>query len=76
MVEINRWIEKNNYDDYVHMLVNIHDALLFQIHIEYQHLIPEIGRIFTDVQGAPFNLKVPFAEEHHIGSDWAEASYG
>lgn len=75
MVQINRWIEKNNYDDYVHMLLNIHDALLFQIHKDYLHLIPEIGVIFASVQEPPFNLKVPFYSDYHQGENWSEASY-
>lgn len=76
MVEINRWIEQNKYDDYVHMLLNIHDAILFQVHKDYLHLIPEIGKIFTNVLEGPFNLRVPFDEEHHMGDNWSEASYG
>lgn len=76
MVELDRWIYKNHYQDYVHMLVNIHDAILFQIHKDYLHLIPEIKQVFTSVQEAPFNLKIPFDAEFHVGNNWAEASYG
>lgn len=78
MVEIQKWIEKNKLDDYVHMLVNIHDAILFQIHRDCiaEGIVEKIGEIFTSVQAPPFNLRVPFAEEHHIGFNWAEASYG
>lgn len=76
MVEINKWIENNNYDDVVHMLLNIHDALLFQIHKDYLHLIPIIGKMFASVKEAPFNLRVPFFADYHYGNDWKEASYG
>lgn len=76
MCEINRWIERNKYDDVVHMLLNIHDALLFQVHKDYTHLIPQIQDIFQSVLGPPFNLKVPFYADYHMGKDWAEASYG
>ena len=76
MVQINRWIEHNNYDNIVQLLLNIHDAILIQIHKEYLHLVPEIGKLFADVSGPPFNLKVPFHSDYHIGSNWMEASYG
>jgi len=76
MVEINNWIEKNNYSEIVKLVLNIHDAILVEIHKDYQHLIPTIGEMFAAVQKPPFNLKVPFYAEHHIGGNWAEASYG
>lgn len=76
MVQINRWIEHNKYDDFVHLLLNIHDAILVQIHKDYLHLVPELGKLFADVLGAPFNLKVPFHSDYHMGNNWMEASYG
>lgn len=76
MVELDSWILKNGYSDYVHMLINIHDAILFQVHKDYLHLIPEIKKVFIDVQSAPFNLRVPFDADYHVGDDWSEASYG
>lgn len=76
MCKINQWIEHNNYSDVVHMLLNIHDAIVFQIHKDYSHLIPQIGHMFATVQEAPFNLKVPFFADYHQGINWAEASYG
>lgn len=76
MVQIDRWITENKYEDVVHMLINIHDAILFQIHKDYLHLVPEIGKMFASVQEPPFNLKVPFYADYHQGLTWAEASYG
>lgn len=76
MVEIDRWIEKNNYEDVVHMLLNIHDSIVFQIHKDYVHLIDEIKIVLESVQGSPFNLKVPFVMNYNQGNNWAVASYG
>lgn len=76
MVELNRWIEDNKYDDICQMLLNIHDAILFQIHKDQLHLIDEIKEIMEDVRGEPFKLKVPFVAEFKQGSNWSEASYG
>jgi DNA polymerase I len=76
MVQLDRWITKNNYQDVVHLLLNIHDAILVQIHKSAKHLIPEIATIFASVQEPPFNLRVPFHSDYHEGSNWSEASYG
>lgn len=76
MVEIDRWITKNGHDDVVHMLLNIHDSLLFQIHKDYLHLAATIKAMFESVQVPPFNLKVPFRADYHEGINWSEASYG
>lgn len=76
MCKIQQWIENNKYSDVVHMLLNIHDAIVLQIHKDYKHLVPEIGKIFASVQEAPFNLKVPFHSDYHMGNNWTEASYG
>lgn len=76
LVEIDRWIRENHLEDYVHMLVNIHDAILFQVHKDAIDEIPNLKDVFISVQGPPFNLKVPFDAEYHVGDNWAEASYG
>ena len=76
MVQINRWIEYNKYDGVVQLLLNIHDAIVVQVHKEYTHLIPKIQDIFQTVQEAPFNLRVPFYADYHEGKNWSEASYG
>ena len=76
MVQINRWIEQNHYDGVVQLLLNIHDAIVVQVHKDYTHLIPKIQDIFQSVQEAPFNLKVPFYADFNQGSNWSEASYG
>lgn len=76
MIEIDEWLTHNNYHDVCQMLLNIHDAILFQIHKDYLHLINEIETIMCDLSGEPFNLCVPFAVDHHKGNSWTEASYG
>lgn len=76
MVELNKWIEADNYDDVCQMLLNIHDAILFQIHKNHLHLIKDIKHIMEDVRSEPFSLKVPFVAEFKQGLSWATASYG
>lgn len=76
MIELDDWLSSENYHDVCHMLLNIHDAILFQIHKDYLHLIPEIERIMCDLRGEPFNLSVPFKVDYHQGKNWSESSYG
>jgi len=76
MVELDQWLTDNNYHDVCQMLLNIHDAILFQVHKDHMHLLNDIERIMCDVRGEPFNLEVPFAVEYKQGVTWTEASYG
>lgn len=75
MVEIDRILVQENLEDEIRMLLTIHDSLVFEILTEkLQEHIKFIKNIMEDVQGAPFNLKVPFVAEYKYGSNWAEAS--
>jgi len=75
MVELDDWLSFENLHDVCQMLLNIHDAILFQIHKDYLHLINDIDRIMCDLSGPPFNLTVPFRTDYHKGANWSEASY-
>jgi DNA polymerase-1 len=76
MVQLSLWIERNNYQEVIRLILNIHDAILVEVHKDYAHLIPTIGDMFASVQEPPFNLRVPFYADYHKGSNWSEASYG
>lgn len=76
MVELDDWLSSENLHDVCQMLLNIHDAILFQIHKDYLHLIPDIERIMCDLKGEPFNLILPFTVDFKQGANWTEASYG
>lgn len=77
MVEINKWIEKNNLDDKVQMLLNIHDSLVFQIREDSLEYIADLKRIMENVQIPPFQLRVPFVVEYKPANEnWSGATYG
>ena len=77
LIELNRWIETNNLDDKIQMILNIHDSILFQIRDDSFSYIKDIQDIMENVQIEPFSLKVPFvAEYQEIGKNWAETTYG
>lgn len=64
--------------DQTHMLMTVHDSLEWQAapgDLGVQHSA-ELVRICTDVQSAPFNLRVPFIMDVGFGESWAIATYG
>jgi len=76
MVKLDDWIVLTNQEDNIRMLLNIHDAILFEIRDEIlEKSIVDIKRIMEDVQRPPFNLKVPFVADYKTGKTWAEATY-
>ena len=54
----------------------VHDSLLTQIPEGRLDLDEEIGRIMSDLQGPPFNLRLPFPTDAGMGASWREASFG
>lgn len=75
MVELDKKIEESG--DVVHLLMQIHDALLWQAPAteEGRKLSVEIKDTMADVQGEPFNLTVPFVSDFDYGPSWAHASF-
>ena len=60
MVKLDDWIVATSQEDSIRMLLNIHDAILFEIRDEIlEKSIVDIKRIMEDVQRPPFSLKVP-----------------
>lgn len=76
LVEIDRYLVNNNLEEVCQMLLNIHDSILFMIHKDYLHLVPEIKNIMERTNAPPFNLRVPFVAEYKQGNNWSEATYG
>lgn len=76
LVEIDRYLVKNNLEEVCNMLLTIHDSIVFEIHNDYKHLIETLKDIMERVQVKPFDLKVPFIAEWKAGDNWASATYG
>lgn len=64
--------------DTVHLLMTVHDSVEYQNPMtpEGRSQVAEMLRILTDVQSAPFNLRVPFTMDTGTGANWAIATYG
>lgn len=76
MIQVDNYLRENNLEEVCQMLLNIHDAIVFQIHNDYKHLVPILAGILEDVNGPPFNLSVPFVVDYKMGKNWSEATYG
>lgn len=78
MVEVNDWIERENLEAQVQMILTIHDALLFQVNEkDAKELANKITEILANVNSDPFNLRVPFSADYkYMGANWGVATYG
>lgn len=81
MVKLDEWLVADKLEDKVRILLNIHDAVLFEIRDEYiDEAIPKIEAILCNVNVPPFNLKVPFVADYHKdykhAKSWDIATYG
>ena len=53
------------------MVLQVHDELLFNLHPDEHHLIPEITSLME--QALPLPYDIPAKVESGLGADWLEA---
>ena len=76
LVQLDDWLTAEKLEDSISMLLNIHDAVLFEIRDDIlDDSIEKIRGIMENVQSPPFNLAVPFVANYKKGKTWAEATY-
>lgn len=73
LVEIDKELEKL---EHAYLFMSIHDSLLWQSPVGNDEFDKFVVHTLTNVQGPPFNLRVPFTADFDSGKNWAEASYG
>ena len=73
MVEVNNWIQKENYGDDLRMLLQVHDELLFEVK---ENLIEEAASKIAALMENVIKLKVPIIAEAKVGDNWAEMYAG
>lgn len=78
LLQCDEYLESEGLDDIVQLLLTIHDSIALQNTMDEagRAARKELIRICCDVQGPPFNLKVPFIMDVGIGPDWSVATYG
>ena len=74
LLEVDKLLEEGG--DKVHILMTVHDSIVFQFHEEDVETLNKAITMMGDLQTEPFNFKVPFAVDNDRGLDWAEASFG
>ena len=77
LVELDRWITQNGYDEQIQMLLTIHDSIVLQVREDSLHLLKEVKALLERVQVPPFNTKVPFTvDSEEPAKDWSISTYG
>lgn len=73
MVEIDQWIQKETLQDDVHLLLQVHDELVFEVSknkvVEYA---PRIKQIMENVLSPEKRNNIPFKTEGKVGSNWGD----
>jgi len=69
MIEIDKWIKKENLSDSIKMLLQVHDELLFEIK---EDLVKKVAPEIVGIMESVIDLKVPITAEAKIGSNWGE----
>lgn len=77
MVEIGAWVEKEKLDDDVHMLLQVHDELVFEIKkSEVESAAKQIKKLMENVlpekESASWRSGIPFLAEGKVGSNWGD----
>lgn len=68
---------EDTHPDDVHILLTIHDSIIFQVRKGRLDLVKEMISILeATAQADPFNFIVPIPFEVGRGFDWAQCSYG
>lgn len=71
--EIQRWIERNNYQNVVRLCNLVHDSVWLYIKKSHAHLYWEIIAIMEDLTTLPFKMDVPLVAEGTVGYTLAES---
>lgn len=65
------------HPDDIHILLTIHDSIIFQCRKGKEHLVRELIAILeATAQEAPFNFIIPVPFEVGRGDNWGQSSYG
>lgn len=73
MVRINDYLEEKKLTDTVHMMLQVHDELVFEIRTEeIEKIIPELKRHMEEVLPLTETSEVPILAEVKVGENWDE----
>lgn len=69
MIEVDKWISKNNFQENVRMLLQIHDELLFEVK---EGLVKKVAPEIVKIMESVIKLSVPIIAEAKTGDNWGE----
>lgn len=69
MIEVDNWIQKENLNGSVKMLLQVHDELLFEIK---EGFVKEAAAKIVEIMEGVISLKLPIIAEAKIGDNWGE----
>jgi len=73
MRRIDEWIRKNKLEDKIHLILQIHDELIYEIEdSEIEKAVPEIKNIMQSVLTPDQTLGVPIIVNSSVGQNWGE----
>ncbi len=73
MIEIHTYLTQQNLTDVVHMMLQVHDELVFEIKKEeVDRVVPELVRIMEHMIPLSETKGVPLRVEVKVGNNWDE----
>ncbi len=73
MSEIDEYLKKEGYEESVHLLLQVHDELVFEIEKGKGKIVaPKIKEIMENVIGEKERRGIPFLAEGKVGPNWGE----
>ncbi len=69
MIEVDSWIQKENLNSEIKMILQVHDELLFEVK---ENFVKEAATRIIEIMEGVVNLKVPIIAEAKIGDNWGE----
>ncbi len=73
MVQIDEFLKKEGHQDGVHLLLQVHDELVFEIEEEkIKKIAPKIKEIMENIISEKDRRGIPFLAEGKVGPNWGE----
>ncbi len=69
MIEVDNWIQKENLNGRIRMILQVHDELLFEVKGDF---VKEAAVKIVELMEGVIDLKVPITAEAKIGDNWGE----
>lgn len=73
MIEVNKMIEKEGLKNEVHLLMQVHDELVFEVKNDVvEDIMPKIKKVMERIMSLEETKGVPIIAEGHVGKNWGE----